>query len=176
MSTPSNDMDETYYKIDKLIYDCFYKGYEAGQDQILQYQFERDKAYEIRYINRCIKSFKNELAEALLAHQKAQVEAATIQGAIDEAWHIRDYVTLAHLDTSAGRRTDEYLEARINQLSGWLPTPPERKAQVDQARIDELQSVQRIQNHDDMSPDGSGVDEWVNNRLNQLTSPEREES
>lgn len=61
----SKTTDSLVYQAEKLLYDLFYKGLEAGEDTTLQYQFEREPAYRARYIDRCIKGSKNELADIL---------------------------------------------------------------------------------------------------------------
>lgn len=59
-------LDELKFKADKLLHDVFYKGLEAGEDTVLQYQFEREPAYRYRYIERCIKEARNELVDILI--------------------------------------------------------------------------------------------------------------
>jgi hypothetical protein len=59
--------DELKYRAENMLYNLFYRGLEAGEDTRLQYQFEREPAYKLRYIERCLKGSKDELAYIITA-------------------------------------------------------------------------------------------------------------
>lgn len=60
-----SELDKLASKAEKLLFDLFYKGLEAGEDTVLQYQFERELGYKARYVDRCIKTAKDELADII---------------------------------------------------------------------------------------------------------------
>lgn len=66
--------DELAYRADRLLHDVFYRGMNAGEDTVLQYQFERDPTYKVRYIKRCIKESRNELADIILELQERKTK------------------------------------------------------------------------------------------------------
>ena len=86
--TPKPNIDELTYRADKLLHDVFYKGLNAGEDTVLQYQFERELGYRARYIERCIKEARNELADIIAgvvgsrnpAHSKREHKLKTSGG------------------------------------------------------------------------------------------------
>lgn len=57
--------DELKARMEKALYDLYYAGEEAGTDETLQYQFEREPAYRHRYADRVIKGSRNEMADIL---------------------------------------------------------------------------------------------------------------
>ena len=64
--SPSRDnTDELKYRTEKALYDLFYKGMNAGEDEVLQRQFDMELGYKHRYADRCIKDAKNEIADML---------------------------------------------------------------------------------------------------------------
>lgn len=59
-------LDEFRYKLEKLLLDLFYRGMSAGEDDVLDYQFEQDPGYKVRYAERVIKNAKNDVADLLV--------------------------------------------------------------------------------------------------------------
>lgn len=71
----SSELDELKYKAEKSLYDLFYKGLDAGEDTVLQYQFDRELGYRTRYAERCISSAKSDLADLLVAYARVHLTA-----------------------------------------------------------------------------------------------------
>lgn len=92
-------------------------GYDIPEFQEAYRKHHKGVSAPIPFIVELLAMQAATFAETQSRHD-TEIAKAETAARIDENWKTREYVTTHHYDLTAGRKTDEYLDARIKQLSG----------------------------------------------------------